>query len=160
MARGDRPPPFPPPSEPVNKSDHSEGRPPVDTFLAPRGLRSSRTSASPPPSPLRAAPLWGSACHASSRARIEGGEGGQPPLPRHAPLGLLKSSNCRGSLRYAPGCTRRGRGRPPHPPAPHLQCAAGRLAPAGRRVSRPERGAGVRFGAHMPRRCAAAQCPT
>jgi len=37
-----------PPIEPVNKSDHSEGRPPVDTFLAPRVLRFSRTSASPP----------------------------------------------------------------------------------------------------------------
>src|SRR3990172_8144187 len=50
---------------------------------------------------------------------------------------------------------------PPHPPAPHLVCAAGRLAPAGRivpmsfgRASRPERGAGVRFGAHLHWRCA------
>src|SRR3989304_1116234 len=69
----------------------------------------------------------------SSRARIEGGGGGHPPLPRHAPLGLLKSSNCRG----------RGRGRPPHPPAPHLRCAAGRLAPMSfGRASRPERGGG------------------
>src|SRR3990170_4419227 len=56
----------------------------------------------------------------------------------------------------APGCTRRGRGRPPHPPAPHLQCAAGAgvrfgagVAPAGHivpmsfgRASRPERGGG------------------
>ena len=46
----------------------------------------------------------------------------------------------------------------PHPPAPHLRCvagagvrcAAGRLAPAGRRVSRPERGAGVLFCAGVP----------
>src|SRR3972149_10837435 len=77
MARGDRPPPFPPPSERVNKSDHSEGRPPVDTFLAPRGLRFSRTSASP------SIPL--SACHASSRARIESG----------APKGVLREGGGR-----------------------------------------------------------------
>jgi len=49
-------------------------------------------------------------------------------------------------------------GRPPHPPAPHLQCAAGAgvrfgagVAPAGRRVSRPERGEAEGYKARMAR---------
>ena len=72
----------PPPSERVNKSDQSESKPPVDTFLAPsariesgeggRGLR-RQGAAWPPPASLD-----------------------QPPFPRHVPLRFSNSSNCRG----------------------------------------------------------------
>ena len=92
----------------------------------------------------------------------------QPPLPRHVPLRLLNSSNCRGSLRspaltgtalarsasasvhagasVATGCTRRGRGRPPH-----LRFGAGVAPRPGRRRAgaspRGERPAGQGFAA-------------
>src|SRR3990170_4578829 len=86
--------------------------------------------AASPPAPLRAATLWGSACHDSPTRLRESGEGDeglrrQPPLPRQILISQVMGASAGGGAR-------------------------GRLAPAGRGsrpergASRPERGGGIR----------------
>ena len=120
MARGDRPPPFPPPSEPVNKSDHSEGRPPVDTFLAPRGLRSSRTSASPPHPPLRLPRLFPRADR-----RRRGGSTSPPPA---CPPRTIEIEQLPGVPPLRSGMHAKGQGPSPAPTctAPAVRCRPSR----------------------------------